>query len=171
LILLVSGCFGRKEDAMPSPSKVNFTMVTTMQALPGSPEDPDLVPPTDFGVGPQGYWIRSRAGLKRLGFAGEPSLGASTDAGWNTIDWSKHELVLVTLGVQGTTGHTLRVDVVEKAEGTLTIAITHFEPKGAVGEALTHPAGMIRIERQSTGAKTQLKINGKPVACDWHVLN
>lgn len=156
---------------MSSKTTMPFTLIASLNSLPSSPLDSELIPPTDMGIGPQGYVIRSINGLTQLGFVVDASSKGDSEAGWNSVDWSQYNLVILTLGVQGTTGHSIRVDRVEKTDDTITFAVTHVEPKGPVGEALTHPASMIKLGKFPADAKTILKINGKPVACDWHFLD
>ncbi len=163
MLTLQAGCAGHKEDAMSAMKKVPFVVMNDILTLNPIDEEPDLIPMTDIEVGPQGYWLRSEGALTRL------HLGAKVAS--SAPDWKRHHAFLVTLGVQGTTGHAIRLQGVEIQGDTLRISIQHVEPKGSVGEALTHPATLFRIDAPVGELHPVLNIDGKDTACNWHILN
>jgi hypothetical protein len=157
---LNQGCIGKKEDTMPKGKPIHFTVIAAANLTPTKAE-PDLVPRMDIEVGPQGYWIRSETGLKRLGYQ------------WNDhqVNQSHNDVFQVTLGVQGTTGHAIKVLGVEQIADTVRILVSHIEPKGAVGEALTHPSTMLTTAKWPAKTHFELWIDGKLATCDWHTLD
>lgn len=163
MLALHAGCAGHKEDAMSAKKKIPFVVMSDIPTLSPIAEEPDLIPLADIEVGPQGYWLRSEGSLARL------HLGANSAS--VAIDWKLHQALLVTLGVQGTTGHAIRLLGVEIQGDTLRVSIQHVEPKGSVGEALTHPATLLRIDTPVGDLQPVLNIDGKDTACHWHILN
>lgn len=166
MLFVMSGCPGCGEKHMANKT-LPFDILNQSRLLPSSAAESGLIPVDDINLGPQGYWIRSEAGFNRLGYQ---TPAEDLDNNLNKTDWTKQDLFIVTLGVQGTTGHEIRFETIELNQDVLRISIQHLEPTGAVGEALTHPTGIVRIDKQQTNITSVLNIDGKDVVCDWHIL-
>lgn len=165
LLFMIHGCTGFKETDV-NIQTLSFD-VMDQSRLPSSAAESGLISADDINLGPQGYWIRSEAGFNRLGYQ-TPAEDINNDL--SQTDWNQQDLFIVTLGVQGTTGHGIRFKTIELNRDLLRISIQHLQPTGAVGEALTHPTAMVRINKQQSKLKTVLNIDGKDVICDWHIL-
>jgi hypothetical protein len=166
LLLSILGCLGCEETDV-NIQTISFDVMDQSQLPPSSNAESGLIPAEDITLGPQGYWIRSEAGLNRLGYQTQ---NENLNNDFSKIDWTKQDLFIVTLGVQGTTGHKIRFHSIEIHQDRLRISIQHLEPTSAVGEALTHPSAMVRINKQESKLKPLLNINDKDAICNWHIL-
>jgi hypothetical protein len=165
------GCAGRPEDSMMSQKKVDFVQLNPATQFTWSEMDSSLMLEDDLSVGPKGYWIRSENGLSRLGNHINRDAVGSPIAAWTQKDWVAHDLFQVSIGVQGTTGHSIQILGVEEIGDTVRISLKHLIPSGMVGEALTHPSATLVTQKWPSGKKFELWIDGKKAACQWHELN
>lgn len=170
LSLAMQSCAGRPEDAMSKPVSIPFNILDPQVDLEFAEAAPQYALPMEFESGPQGYWVRNSEALHKIGYRANTTLNSNTKSPQSTPDWSKQDLFLVTLGVQGTTGHTMKVVKVEALGDTLRIFAAHLEPTGMVGEALTHPKAMLVLPKWKSNGTLELWINGKPSNCQWHIV-
>jgi hypothetical protein len=168
--LFTQSCAGRPEDAMSKPVSIAFDVLDLQVDLEYGEADHQWVLPMDFETGPQGYWIRSSEALKKIGYRAIANSAQSNKAPQSAPDWSKQDLFMVTLGVQGTTGHTMKIEKVETLGDTLRIYAVHVEPTGMVGEALTHPKAMLVLPKWKSAGTAELWIGGKLSDCQWHIV-
>jgi hypothetical protein len=168
--LATQSCAGRPEDAMNKPISIAFSVLDPQVDLEFAEAAPQFALPMDFETGPQGYWVRNSEALQKIGYHAAANSTQSNKAPQSAPDLSKQDLFMVTLGVQGTTGHNMKIEKVETLGDTLRIFALHIEPTGMVGEALTHPKAMLVLPKLKSAGTAELWIGGKLSDCQWHIV-
>lgn len=108
---------------------------------------------------PHGDWVRSEDDLLKVGLP----LAAP--------DWSKFDLVLVSIGEQGTTGHRASMERITLVDDAIVFDLHHEEPTGSVGEALTFPGVVVQLEKHLERRRRVVRIDGVVVPCTWHAFD
>lgn len=115
--------------------------------------------PRDLGSGtvePVCLWLESSAELERHGLV------------LADVDWAREDVVVLSLGQQGTTGHAMQLNSIRlDSSGTIIFDTTHAFPTSAVGEALTHPGLMVRLEKGHGARRRALRLDGVLATCAW----
>jgi hypothetical protein len=162
LLGLYSGCV-KEVDMSDKKKTISFVLIKSFPNLLVDSNESILNAESESK--PQGYWLRSENALTNSGFNFVRS-DAST-----LVDWQSQDLILITLGVQGTTGHEVQIQQIEIQNNILRIAAKHLEPTIAVGEALTNPAVLVRIDKPNPALLPVLNIDGKDTNSSWQVLD
>lgn len=116
--------------------------------------------PRDLGSGagakPVCLWLEDASALERSGVGAEP------------VDWARDDVVVLSLGQQGTTGNVMQLKSVKlDSTGAIVFDTVHLFPSGAVGEALTHPGLVVRLEKGHVARPRILRIDGEVTNCTW----
>lgn len=116
--------------------------------------------PRDLGSGagaePVCLWLQDADAAGQSGLATEP------------VDWARDDVVVLSLGSQGTTGNVMQLKSVKlDSTGAVVFDTAHLYPVGAVGEALTHPGLVVRLEKGHAARPRILRIDGEVTNCTW----
>lgn len=172
----------RETPAAMAPSEYSFAPLATHRYVQTGTIAPEGQVPQAFGTGPQLYWIRSEAGFAKMGYvkADAPKTGLDAAHGGpgkaaapGDPDFGKQDVVLITMGVQGTTGYALELESVKRSGRELRFsAQTRSPTPGAmVGEALTHPSEWVVVDKLPRDSRPVLIFDGKAVKFDLHILD
>lgn len=104
---------------------------------------------------PRGFWLHSAEDLRA---AGLPLMEA---------DWSRVDVVAVSVGMQGTTGHRVTMERITLVDDAIVFDLLHEVPTGPVGEALTFPGVVVQLEKHHEHRRRVVRVGGVVIPCVW----
>ncbi|HLP40809.1 MAG TPA: protease complex subunit PrcB family protein, partial [Fibrobacteria bacterium] len=122
---------------------------------------------------PQLFWIRTEEGFAKYGYErrNPPSGAAKPDStAPGELDFARHDVILLTMGVQGTTGYNISLQSIRKSGRDVRFQLKTKSPTGPVGEALTHPGVLVQVEKLPRDSRLVMEMNGKESSFDLRVL-
>lgn len=150
----------------PPPARVTFGPIPDGLFIQSGTPSPDATLPDEVGSQPQVLWIRSEAGFAKLGYsrrtAPAPGTGDSTRPAAG-LDFSRQDVLLVSMGSRGTTGYSVTLAAIEKRGKAYHLVLKTRQPgpQDVVGEALTHPSVLVQTEKIHRTARLSLAMDGK----------
>ena len=165
-----------KPMSTTTPIEVAFApLQTRLYVQTGNPTEDGTLPDA-FGTPPQLYWIRDEEGFAKLGYqraktpTGAP-IPDSTAPG--ELDFTRKDVILLSMGVQGTTGYSLSLRSVRKTGRDVRFILETKSPgpKDMVGEALTHPAIKVQVEKLPRDSRLIMVMDGKEPSFEMRVLD
>lgn len=178
LLLLNQGCAGagdkEKDMASKKGKTVPFIQIDPGPFYDGAEPDAGVIPMESSLHGPYIIRIRSLEGWRRFGYINPLPIspGLEKDDPGRDPGFADHEVFWVTMGVQGTTGYSMKLDRIDHKDGTLRFFITTGSPgrMDPVGEALTRPAVLVRTAKLDKELRPEMIMDGKITQFELKVL-
>lgn len=169
---------GEQKEAKMSgkTTRIPFVTIDPGQVYASREPDPGVLNMDEMvGSPPECYWIRSEQGWKSFGFKQtRPPSGqiSPEEKAARELDFARHDVLFLTMGVQGTTGYTMSLDEIGKDAGEIRFRLKTTSPKPGemVGEALTNPSVLVRTEKLPKDAKLKMILDGKDSNFDLRIL-
>ncbi len=161
-----------------APQDIAFAPFLSTRFIQTGTTSPKGVIPQDLGTPPQLYWVRSGTGFADLGYtkshpsSSTPAPADTTPTALGDPDFSRHDVLFLTMGVQGTTGYSLRLERIQKTGNEVRFLLKTKRPAPGmrVGEALTHPGTLVTVDKLPKEAHLVMILDGKEAGFQQKIL-